>query len=186
MIVGPLEYEPELVAAIGLLMVRWATLEHELAKALGEFTKSQKVGDRIYYTVGSFGQRISMVEAACATSLVYPKHRAVALRLGKLIRRLWYTRSYLVHSHYGYANELGPNPTALQLMGPPHRDGRVEIPGYFTPLGDKMEFTPVNAGTFKNYADQVARRTMQVHRFSTAIARGRVRQMPPAYRGIRN
>jgi hypothetical protein len=184
MIVSPLEYEPELVSGLGLITVRWATLEHELAHLLGEFCKAENIGQAMYYGLGSFRQRLDVVQAAVNAGVVYPRHRQIANRLYERIVRLWKTRNKLVHSYYGYGNAQ-QNPSDVQTAGPPYRDGRTEIPGYFIlgPDGISQKFCAVSPSTFDNHAKQLMKRTVQIRQIARAIHEERVRLMRPAARG---
>jgi hypothetical protein len=194
---SPLEHEPELIEGIGLITARWAALERELAQLLGVLMIQSTAGERIYYSVGNFSQRIEIVQAGVRTSMGDNPHYAIAEALFTKIRRLWKARNYLVHSHYVYAiNYEGgghsmytaENPTALG----PHPDTRPSHPirmkdsrtGEFldeSPVTSRgfayekrkqdgtTEIVPVNKGTFIAHANQLIKRGRQISRLKRAI-----------------
>lgn len=188
-----LEHEPELIERVGLITVRWSALESELADLLGTLMRAREAGERAYFSVGSFGQRADLVEAATLGSLASPNHRRVAAAIFKKIKTLWKTRNYLVHGNYVFtASSPQGHSLALTKMGRKLREGPIfgermvimitpdetEIPLELTTGGYAYEkwnihgvrdYVPVNKGTYDNHALQVMKRSGQIRRLASFI-----------------
>jgi len=78
---SPLEHEPELIAGIGLITVRWAALEQELEKLLGSLLKIEPASGRAFRAVVSFGARLDLVKALVSGSLKEGVAKRAALAL---------------------------------------------------------------------------------------------------------
>src|SRR5437868_11508731 len=117
---SPLESEPDLVSGVGLVTVRWALLDDQLSQFISFLTKSEEIGRILYYSCGSFQQRIAMIEAAL-TAMYGEKDAVERIRATfKNIRRLWATRNRLIHSHYVFnvASMDGFATTRTNIEGP--------------------------------------------------------------------
>lgn len=196
--ISPLEHEPELIAGIGLITVRWSALENELASLLGALLKAERVGEHAYYSLANFSQRIDFIEALLCSSLKFEQHRCIARAMFNKIKRLWKTRNYLVHSHYVYADVDhsgigGALISAGKVLGPHPREQIVnrQMPvfidenGNQTNLADRIkhhgfayekhnrdgtvERIFVNKGSFESHAKQLLKRTGNVRRFTKAV-----------------
>jgi hypothetical protein len=178
---SPLEHEPALLAGVGLITVRWAMLEHQLADLLGRLMAVDHGGDAAYYSLGNFTQRLDLIEGALDYSLRDDRQRAIASSLFRKIRRLWKARNYLIHSHYVHQVELKDGTTISMLEG--HEAEATDLLEGLEPTeikwhgfsyvkhssNGKTNTVPVNAGTFKNHAAQLSKRARQVAAFRKAI-----------------
>jgi len=211
---SPLEHKPELVAAIGLLTVRWAALERQLAQLLELILESWGTGEAIYYSLGNFSQRIDLVEMTVLRAIREERHKKIAQALFTKIRRLWKSRNYLVHSHYVYYENLGPEGRAGHVTHLAGRDTSGEIrvlrgtwrtrdadgniesesgpekilnKGFGYQRRDKnggYTIVPVNKGTFLNHAQHVYKRSRQVWLLDLSIRRRIVKLARPPSHGI--
>lgn len=153
-------------------------------------------GEKVYYSLGNFSQRIDAVQAALRGSMGDNPHYAIANALFSKIRRLWKSRNYLVHSHYvyviwhkggGYAKiaavppDLGPHPSTAPSHPIRMKDMRTgefvqewpEVARGFAYEKHKAdgseELVPVNKGTFQAHAAQLVKRGRQVRKLTHAI-----------------
>lgn len=197
---SPLEYDPELIAGIGLITARWAALERQLAELLGTVMKAKTAGPNSYYAIGNFTQRIDLVQAAVVSTLTNAKHRKITTALFTKIRRIWKTRNYLVHSHYVYIAQYEDGThSGLIAVGKGPLKGKplsLRAKAFIGPVGGPMtELTKprliqegfayskrdngrvtyhfVNKGTFANHAEQLRKRGWQVTLLARAIDVGR-------------
>lgn len=115
---SPLEYDPELVAGIGLITARWSAPERQLAELLGTVMVVKSAGPDSYYALANFSQRIAVVQTAIISTLANTKHRKIAKALFTKVGRIWKTRNVLIHSHYVYLFEYD-NGTRSALTGIP-------------------------------------------------------------------
>lgn len=196
---SPLEYEPELVAGMGLITVRWAALEMGLADLFGSVLKIEPMGERGYYSISNFSQRIDLVETVVVGSLKEGIAKRASKSLFEKIRRLWKTRNYLVHSHYVYSSrsasgfgptligvgkDLGEHPAKRWYIRREdeivyNEDGSIAYTvertleqGFAYQKRGKRpvpEYVFVNKGTFNNHAEQVSKRMRQVRLLKKSI-----------------
>lgn len=160
--------------------------------------KIEPAGDRAYYAIGNFSQRVDLAQAICLASLRDDQCGKAATALFEKIRRLWKARNYLVHSHYAYVEldnkgnmlsalsgegrNLGKHPKirAMQKTGAVLIDSEGEkIPQPQTAhhgfayekrqLDGSVKYVLVNAGTFQNHADQLSKRLRQIRTLTKAI-----------------
>lgn len=193
---SPLEHEPEFIAGIGLITVRWAALEHELEGLLGSLLKIEPAGEKTLHAVVSFAARLALVRALVSASLADGTAKRAALALLDKIGDMWRARNFLLHSHYVYAkfdhegNYLGGMSSAGRKLGEhPKLRGKVrgkfigpdgrEIPqpkvahhgfAYMERQRDGgIKYVSVNKGTFDNHAALVLKRSGQVRLLKQAI-----------------
>jgi hypothetical protein len=196
-----LEHETDLIAGMGLVTTRWATLEHELAQLLGYFLKIEQAAEPIYYSLGNFSQRVDLIENVFRACLINERHTAIIEALMDRVRRLWKKRNYLIHSHYVYTergasgfgttlvsigSQLGPHPK-LSVVNPKREEfydesGRLvgvqekTLEHGFAYVERKMGASPryvfVNRGTFQNHADQLLKRSRQTRALHKRLMQG--------------
>ena len=193
---SPLEHKPEFVQLLGLITIRWAVLEQGLAELLGQFAKTPHIGASLYYSTGTFRQRLKLINYSIRSGLEEQRHKDICLHLTGRIGNIWDARNNLIHSHYIYriTDELGH--LDLHMEGTELMENLEEMPaasvstggkvrpskeksrsfGYLTyrPDGTVKNFKPVNSGTFKNHIFALSKRTRQTERLINAIKRGRV------------
>ena len=171
---SPLEHDPELVALLGLITVRWSALEDALAELLGRFMRVDHAGHSALFALTSFSQRLELISSVASYSVESKRHADTIARLLKKIGDLWIARNYFVHSHYIHQT-VYPNRTTIQMIREDEfalnpdaisTEGEVTVSrsfGYVKRKHDGTEqFVPVNRGTFHNHAVKVHRRGRQV------------------------
>ena len=94
------EDDPEITQLIGVIVVRWATLDINLLEVLSFVLKNKEAAEIIYFSLGNFKARLDII-----TNLVlelWPKEdearKAHILNLLNRVNRLSGTRNDIVHS----------------------------------------------------------------------------------------
>jgi hypothetical protein len=196
---SPLELEPEAVAAIGLINVRWAALEKGLAELLGRFLRVDHAGEAALYAITTFSQRIQLISAVAEYSIQEDLHARVVERLLSKIEDLWRQRNLYVHSHYVHRTIYsdGIEVTLVGDGGKPFDSQAIEEGPGVTKKGSfgylkrqrnkESKFVPINRGALSNHASQIVRRGRQLMAVVKAIDTGIVtlqKDAPAKYQNI--
>lgn len=177
---SPLEHDPELVALLGLITVRWSALEDALADLVGSMMAVNDIGHTVIYSMSAFSQRLSFTSALLRGSLANERDIKVAEKLLNKVGDLWISRNHLSHSHYVHRTEYhnGMCITLTQEDGFGIRPESIEDKsekaksrtfGYLKHSRGQQKFVPVNKGSLKNHAASLLRRGRQILVLTKAI-----------------
>jgi hypothetical protein len=105
---SPAESEAEILRLLGLISVRWAAAENQMAILLGKVLKDEAAALQVYYTLGTFRSRQQLVLAIVRSAETYELRlgrftefeKRSAERVLEKLGKLWNTRNDYMHSPY--------------------------------------------------------------------------------------
>lgn len=158
---SPLERDKKLCEYLGKVTARWGMFDEALCLLLGDFLNSESIGRSIYFSSGSFRQRVETIKAAAAARIVHHEDNENFIKLLNKIYKTFQVRNKLIHAHYvivvkddkgaiSYINQYLDDEISLE-------NGKLE-PLYIGRIDDKSEegVSRVNAGTFSNHGEKVS------------------------------
>lgn len=166
---SPAEDNPNVLRLLGLITVRWADAEAQMAALLGDLLSDNEAATSLYYSLGSFRQRQQLVLTLVKTQMLRDEEDSVPLdgnsafygraaercllKLGKI----WSTRNDFLHSIY-VNNPSGQ--LSINVIRPATSQGTNEL-------------RQVRTSDLENHAQIVRRMTIKLYAIS---ARSLLRQ----------
>lgn len=176
---SPLERDAKLCEYLGRVTARWGMMEEVLCLLLGDLINDEGLGRSIYFSTGSFRQRIELIRAAGHERMVDEEDFTALCSLINKIYKTFQMRNKLVHAHYvivvensdgeqSYINDYFDDEFSLSSEGlKPLFVGRLD-----TNHVDGV--ARVNSGTFSNHAEKVLKLTYRVVNLHEELANGNV------------
>ena len=135
-------------------------MDEALCQLLGILVRDDEVGRSVYFSTGSFRQRIVLVRGVLKARIVNAKETSTVSTLLTKIYKSFQVRNKLVHAHYVIVvkNEIGETSYINDYFDEEISFQEPKLtPLYLGRLDSKKEtgIAKVNAGTFSNHGDKV-------------------------------